>query len=392
MTFVDVISFILPVLLVCCGVLWLILLFRLVKMAMTRANIREGLALPSPDNEKVSIVVPAHNEERCIDACIRGLRQQTHREIEIIMVLDRCTDGTAEIAHRHASEDGRVIVIENESCPDDWAGKCNAARIGALRATGNWLLFSDADTTFDPRLVRASIASATKRGASLLSILSTLTTGRFFERLVQPMASTFLVRIFPIDRVNRKHRPRPFANGQFLLFRRDAYESIGGHEAVRDDLLEDIAFAKKMHAEGGRVQLLLADGMLTCSMYDSFEKFCEGWRRIFVEAGGRNPSILRHNAWLSATVGVAAPLMGYLGVALGATVLPDLLVLGIVAVALQLIVTGWLYHINGAPLLWAILAPMGAVVVAKLFLDAASMVENRTPIRWGGREYILEPR
>ena len=107
---------------------------------------------------------------------------------------------------------------------------------------GNVMLLDLAQ--FDSELVRCAVASAIKREASLLSILSSLTITKTFERIVQPIAGTFLVRQYPVDRINREHRSRPFANGQFLLFSREAYESIGGHDAVKDDLLEDSICSK----------------------------------------------------------------------------------------------------------------------------------------------------
>ena len=307
-------------------------------------------------------------------------------------MLDRCTDGTLDILLKHADEDSRIHLIENDHCPDDWAGKCNAARVGATKATGEWLLFTDADTKFDSELVRCSVASAIKRNASLLSILSSLTITKTFERIVQPIASTFLVRQYPVDRINREHRSRPFANGQFLLFSRESYESIGGHEAVKDDLLEDIAFARKIHSEGGKVQVLFADGLLRCSMYPTFEAFKTGWKRIYIEASTRNINRLRRSAVLAIVVSILLPGVGVAGIIVGSLVSTPLIWLSIVSLVSCSLVICWLYKINNAPMMYAIFAPLGGLVVAKLFLDAASMLQHRIPIRWGGREYILEPK
>ena len=296
-------------------VFWIGVAFRLCMMAQTQATIREGLHLPEPTDASVSIVIPAHNEERVIDKCATSLRNQTHKNLQIIFVLDRCSDRTLEILQKHAKDDDRVSIIENDSCPEGWAGKCNAARIGASEATGEWLLFTDADTKFDKELVRCAVASAIKRNASLLSILSTLTITKTFERIAQPIASTFLVRQYPVDKVNREHRTRPFANGQFLLFSRKAYEEIGGHEAVKEALLEDIAFAKKIDRHtGGRVQLLFADGLLKCSMYPTFEAFKTGWKRIYIESHSRDVKKLRGSAITALVVGVLLPFVGILGI------------------------------------------------------------------------------
>jgi len=151
-------------------------------------------------------------------------------------VLDRCTDGTRGILLRYAQEDSRIILIENESSPADWANKCHAARLGAESATGDRIVFTDADTLFDSKLVRAAVVTATARRLHLLSLLSTLTAHRWFERVVQPVAAMHLFRMYPIERVNRAERPRPFANCNFMLFNRAWYDRLGGHEGVKNNL------------------------------------------------------------------------------------------------------------------------------------------------------------
>ena len=136
-----------------------------------------------------------------------------------------------------------------------------------------------------------------------MSLLSDLTLHRLHERLVQPVAAMNLVRLYPIERVNRRENPRPFANGQFMLFQRDVYEGIGGHEAVKDSTIEDIHLARCVHQHGGRGGLFMADGMFTCSMYESWHDFCVGWQRIYAGACNFKPARLRKNAYRVFAVG-----------------------------------------------------------------------------------------
>jgi chlorobactene glucosyltransferase len=328
-----------------------------------------------------------------IDRCVTSLRNQTHKNIQIIFVLDRCTDKTFEILQKHAEEDIRIRIIENDNCPEGWAGKCNAAHIGATNATGEWLLFTDADTQFDKELVRCSVASAIKRGASLLSLLSSLTITKNFERIVQPIASTFLVRQYPVDRINREHRSRPFANGQFLLFSREAYEEVGGHAAVKEHLLEDFAFARRIvHGGIGKVQVLFADGMLRCSMYPNFSAFQAGWKRIYIEAASRNVKRLRQSAFLALVTGIIFPAAGVAGIVVGLQTSPTLYWVSIVSLVSAISVIAWLYRINNAPVIFAVFAPIGALVVAKMYFNSVRILTKKIPIYWGGKEYILEPK
>lgn len=384
------------------AVYWTVVWLRVRRAMAAVAPVRTGLRTSEPADgwPTVSIVVPAHNEQRVIDECAARLRAQTYPNLEIIFVGDRCDDRTVEILHRHAAEDRRVLVIENAACPDDWAGKCNAARLGAERARGQWLLFTDADTRFDPELVRAAVGLALQRELELLSLLGTLTTDHAFERIVQPVAGMNLMRMFPLDLVNRHGSGRVFANGQFMLFRREAYEAIGGHAAVKNDLLEDIAFARLMHAHGRRCGVVLAENMLVVSMYDTLAKFKDGWKRIFIEACKRKPGRLRKNGWRVLGNGIAAPLL-QLACAFCAMVVAGRGEWGLAAAMLGIVFVGLLvqgitlarvYRLAGVSASAAWLYPVGCTIVGRLMLQGARDLEQRRPVRWGGREYVLQPR
>ena len=387
--------------------LWCVIMFRVQLLMHRQPTVRAGLDLPEPEGgdsggggwKKLSIIVPAHNEQRVIDVCATALRAQTYPDFEMIFVLDRCTDDTAKIIASHAAADSRIKVIENEDCPDDWAGKCNAARLGAQQATGEWLLFTDADTKFDLELARAAVAMAGHQQAGLLSLLTTLTCHHWFERVVQPVASMALVQMYPPGRSELGRRARPFANGQFLLFTRSCYESIGGHEAVKDDLLEDIAFARAVYHDGGVVYSLFSGGMLGCSMYATYANFRSGWKRIFIEACKRKTARLRKYGLQSIGVGVLAP-----GIQIVAGVVGGLIWSSNTTLAIALgsvVLGGWIvqglclrtiYRLSGAPARAVFTYPWGSWIVGRMMLNAASDLKHKRPIRWGGREYVLEER
>ncbi|MCH7797194.1 MAG: glycosyltransferase [Planctomycetes bacterium] len=382
--------------------IWIVLLVRINMMLVDRPTVRDGIDLPAPPDgwPSLSIIVPAHDEQDMIDGCATLLREQEYENLQIVFVLDRCTDNTAAVLARHARADPRIVVIENESCPEDWAGKCNAARIGAEHATGDWLLFTDADTRFDPQLARAAVALARERDLALLSLLSTLTVEHRFERIAQVAATMTLLELYPIHRTDRTKSPRPFANGQFMLFRRDWYDRIGGHDAVKDALLEDIAAAKLIARHGGRGSVLFADGMLMCSMYDSPAAFDAGWRRVFIEACARRPARLRKWSRRTLAFGAAMPVLQVaalitaaglasagdppLAIAMAATVL--------VGWAAQTAVLLRVYALARAPLRTILLYPLGCLIVGRILARAARDLELGRPIVWGRKEYVLEPR
>ena len=143
----------------------------------------------------------------------------------------------------------------------------------------------------------------------LLSLLSELTAGKWFERVAQPSAAFELLRQYPLLRTNRRDKQqRPFANGQFMLFDAATYRAIGGHEAVKDELLEDIALARLVKERGHRGGLLNSGGIVRCRMYEDWGEFRRGWKRIYVEAANRRSARLREGGWRKRGLGSVMPL------------------------------------------------------------------------------------
>ena len=353
----------------------------------------------------VSVIIPAHNEGARIGPAVTGILAQEYPDLELIVVLDRCSDDTRAHAVAASNGDARVRIVDVHTCPADWAGKCHAAAAGAAVARGALLLFSDADVRFEPTALRRAVALARAQGVGLASMLPVLEVRHLFELAWQPVASFMLMRLFPAERVNRQEGPRPFANGQFLLFTREAYERAGGHEGVRSALLEDIAFATKTWrgGKGDRVGLFASDGFVRTAMYDSVDAFRSGWKRIFIESSGRRPRYLRRLALEIATTGIGAPLIAVMSIVCWSTfwnhldaggrfVITIAGTSGIIALLLQ-VATTWAFLVRARASKWGIILwPFGALAVFRILREASADLIARRPIRWGGRSYVLEPR
>lgn len=385
---------------------WSVGLYRLVRTVRTLPTARAGIALSDrrPVELSVCVIVPAHNEAENIETVVRSLQEQDHAPVRFVLTLDRCTDQTAALARRAIGDDPRFGVFEVDSCPPDWTGKVHAlwrtVRTVPAAMGSDLLLFADADTRLHPACVRATAALMRERDLDLLSLHSTLTTDRWFERLVQSAASFELIRQYPILRANRQVGRRPFANGQFMLFRRAAYEAIGGHAAARDELLEDIALSRRVHEHGLRGGLLLADGMLTCRMYRGWPEFRAGWKRIFTEAANRRPARLVRNAWWARAPSTLLPAAGvacaaYASIRLGEGPAP------LAAWALGLAASGlavWLgtlvmaHRLAGAPAWTSLAHPVGSWIVGSLLLEAARDLSAGRSTRWRGRTYLRQKR
>ena len=386
-------------------VLWMVLAIRAVREWRCALFIADALRLPAIPLPLLTVVIPAHNEELMAPNCARSVLASDYPALELIFVLDRCTDGTRAALEPIAAADPRLRIVENSSCPADWAGKCNAARVGADNARGELILFTDADTHFDPRLLRASVQLLRSRALSMLSLFSSPTHKHWFEMVVQPVTSLMLLKLFPMKRANAATGRRPFANGQFMLFERSAYQALGGHAAVKDDLLEDLAFARRMKRAKMEQGVAVSDGMLVVSMYDSWKAFQTGWKRIYIESCRRNPARMRKEALQLLVIVVAMPVIRTASVLLAAIALLNgdsldagarafavgALAVGIAAPIIRLVTLAWIHRTASFPVWSALCFPGAAIAVARIFFDGARDLHARTPVRWGGREYLLEP-
>lgn len=380
------------------GVYWIVVQFRMRRIAGYTPTLEEGLSL-DPVRDLVSVIVPAHDEERVIQRLVEGVLGQDGVDFELIVVLDRCRDRTLQRLRAAAGDDARVRIVEIEDCPDDWAGKCHAAAAGAAVARGDWLLFTDADVGFEPGVLRAATSFAETNGVDLLSAWSSLTAVRWWEIVIQPAAVITLLRIYPPDRVNNDARPRSFANGQFMLFRASSYRDIGGHESVKDRLLEDLAFAELVHRHEGRIRVVTAGDMVKTSMYESLDDLLRGWKRILMESSKRNISRIATNLVLLLGSGLA-PIACWGAIAVGILMYTDgeasllggaSIAAGIFGILSQGLSLGRIFHHARMPVIGVLGWTVGCLLVASTLAGAIFDLVTGRPTRWGGREYVLRP-
>ncbi|MDX2118901.1 MAG: glycosyltransferase family 2 protein [Planctomycetota bacterium] len=386
-------------------ILWALVWFRVEESGIKIPTLRRGerLARETPTTARVCVIIPAHNESRVIDGLVRSLRAETHPALRVVLALDRCTDDTTAIARRAIDADPRFELLEITECPEGWAGKVNAVQQGLTRSTGaadaEYLLFADADTLFEPGCVAAALAMMRDRRLDFVSLLSTLTYDTWFERVVQTAAGFELLRQYPLTRANAPSDRRAFANGQFMLFSRAAYERIGGHESVRNAVLEDLALAKRADELGVSIGVFLADGLFRCRMYADWSQFRRGWKRIYTEAANRKPGRLAAAAWRLRWLGTILPAWSLLTVPFAVWVLAHdapmgwtLLAMSTAALLLWLGALLRIAAIGHAPLWTGPLHAIGAWLVADILREAHHDLVHGKPTTWGGREFVMNRR
>jgi chlorobactene glucosyltransferase len=241
----------------------------------------------APDAPRVSVILPARNEAKHIVQCVRTLLATRYPNLEVIVVNDHSTDGTAQLARDAAAGDQRLRVIENPDLPAGWFGKQWACHNGSLVATGDILLFTDADTRHGAELLPRSVNAMRARQADLFSVVGRQEMVTFWEKLVQPhVGALILARYGSTERISRSTNPyNKIANGQFIMVRRDVYDKAGGHEAVRTHVAEDLRLAQEWTRLGYSVQLLTGIDQMSTRMYDGLGDMVRGWGKNVYAAG-----------------------------------------------------------------------------------------------------------
>ncbi|RRR70254.1 MAG: glycosyltransferase [Candidatus Viridilinea halotolerans] len=242
---------------------------------------------PSPGVPLVSILIPARNEERAIGSCVAAALAQDYPALEVLVVDDGSTDATPQILAqmRHHPQ---LRILSGRPLPPGWAGKPNVCQQLGEAAHGEWLLFLDADTLPHPQLTAALLHHAQQQQLALVSILPFLELGSFWERAILPAFQDLIMQIYPIERMQRPDaQPHEvLANGQCILVCRAAYKQIGGHAAVRAEVLEDVYLAQAVRRAGFRVGGGDGHDYLRVRMYTNGPEVVEGMAK-HAAAGAR---------------------------------------------------------------------------------------------------------
>ena len=250
---------------------------------------RLGRAGETAGRPKVSVLIPARNEAAVIGRTVRSLLVQNYQNFEIIVLDDQSTDDTAEIVRRLARQSPRLRLIKGQPLPAGWLGKNWACHQLAGAAAGEWLLFSDADVTWTPDALASLVAEMNQTQADLLTIWPTQRTESWGERLTVPLMALVVLGYLPLPLVH--HTPWAAfaaANGQCLAFRRRAYELVGGHKAVYDEVLEDVILARRLKAKGLRLRMADGADRVNCRMYPDWPAVRDGYaKNILAGYGGR---------------------------------------------------------------------------------------------------------
>ncbi len=240
---------------------------------------------PLPAEPLVSVIIPARNEAELLPGCLSSVVGQSYKALQVIVVDDHSTDDTRRIAQSFP----QVTVVDPGPRPVGWAGKCWAAEQGAKQARGHWLLFLDADAVMDPDCLAASVREAEREQLDLLSLLPRVHCGTAWEQIIQPLMFGLTVTLGPPRRVNDPASTAAAAAGSYLLFRQSTYLKLGGHQAVRNETVEDLKLAQLVKSSGRRLRLLFGQHWVMTRRPETLVRLWHAWCRVAGDGLGRRP-------------------------------------------------------------------------------------------------------
>lgn len=349
---------------------------------------------PSQPAPLVSICFPARNEENNIRRSVTAALNQDYPNFEVIVVDDRSTDATLTRLMELAGQFPRLKIISGSDLPDGWVGKPHALHQAAAAARGEWLCFVDADTFLSVEAVSSVYAMALETRADLFTMLTDQLLGSFWEKTVMPLVMTALSVGFSSRKINDPSYPDAIANGQFIFIKRSVYDAVGGHEKIKDSIVEDKALSEQVKWNG--FHLVVADGMAVAAtrMYTSLASMWEGWTKNIYLGLRDRPSLLllgAFGAFLALFASVCLPVWLFLGLIwfmrgggwMAWVVLGEVMVLWSYLVFLRagicsrMRISSW----------YALTTPIGAGVFAMMMFASAWKVLSGQGVQWRGRVY-----
>ncbi|MGA7329546.1 MAG: glycosyltransferase family A protein [Rhodomicrobium sp.] len=372
---------------------WLIAVIALISRALRQRTLFRELSKPlnvNPQTPVVTIIVPARNEEGNIGRCLESLLAQTYPSecFRIIAADDDSTDATPEIVSKYEST-GRVSLIDVPPLPWGWTGKSYACWIAASAAMdrSEWFCFVDADIEACPDLMTAAISAAVAEGIEFLSLTPRQQLVTFSERLIMPCGLYLLGFSQDLSKVNSAEGSDVTATGQFILVRSSVYKAIGGHEAVKGDICEDLELARLAKTRGYKTKLLGGTALYSTRMYTGWKSLWLGLsKNLTIMLGGRRKAIV--GAAVALALAWAAPLLPIAdAIQCRHTSMSCIALLA----AAPASAAAFALHLAGTaffriPFWYGLIFPLGYTVGAALALDSVRR-QLTGKIRWKGRTY-----
>lgn len=281
MEFVDVINYFFVATMIGVAVAWVLLLKSMVN-SFKHTPYLDRFDKKEHKRPKVSVILPARNEESFIAKCLDSLLDQDYDNYEIIAIDDSSDDATGKIIAEYTAKDPRVIHVSARPKPDGWMGKNWACMEGYRNATGELLLFTDADTKHSRSVISLAVSHLFSDKLDALTVIPKMICLDTWTKITLPVLSTFLHTRFSALRVNDPKKKTGYFFGSFFIIRKETYDKVGTHEGVRTEIIEDGALGKKVKESGYKLKMVRGDHLIDAVWARDRSTLWNGLKRLMI--------------------------------------------------------------------------------------------------------------
>lgn len=281
MDFVDVINYVFVAIMIGVAAAWAFLVKSMIE-SFSHTPRLDKFEKKDHSKPRVSVILPARNEEDFIAECLDSLLNQDYDNYEIIAIDDSSDDATARIIAQYAAKDSRVIHVSATPKPEGWMGKNWACIEGYKKATGELLLFTDADTKHSRRVISLAVSHLLSLNLDALTVVPKMVCLDRWTKITLPVLSTFLHTRFSALRVNDPKKKTGYFFGSFFIIKKETYDKVGTHEGVRSEIIEDGALGKKVKESGYKMRMVRGDHLVDAVWARDWSTLWNGLKRLMI--------------------------------------------------------------------------------------------------------------
>jgi len=389
---IQIITYIIAAILIGISVAWIYLIKSMIE-SFTKTPYLDKFENTNNLTPKVSIILPARNEEKYLPKCLDSLINQDYENYEIIVIDDSSQDSTGKIISDNAKKNSKIIHISADTKPEGWMGKNWACMEGYKHAKGELLLFTDADTKHSSQVISLAVSHLLSLQLDALSAIPRLLTFDFLTKISLPMISTFLHTRFSAINVNNPKKKAAYFFGSFFIISKKTYEKVGMHEGVKHEIIEDGALGKKVKESGHKMRIVRGDNLIDAVWARDSKTLWHALKRLMIPLYLQSEKIAI-GSFLAVLflLFIPFPIFAIANfIPIESTSLKILYYSA--AVASTLIYIAAIIEVKMGlklRLIHALFAPLGGLVVTLGFLTGLIQAKGSSSVSWRGRNYSMK--
>ena len=389
---VDILNYVVSAILIGVCAAWIFLIKSMI-ISFRNTPYLDKFEKSKHNNPKVSVILPARNEEEFIAKCLDTLLEQDYPNYEVIVIDDSSEDSTASIISQYAKKYSKIVPVSAREKPEGWMGKNWACIEGYKKATGDLLLFTDADTKHAKNVISLAVGHLRSHDLDALSAIPKMISIDWWTKITLPMISTFLHTRFSAIRVNDPSKKTGYFFGSFFILKKETYENVGTHEGVRQEIIEDGALGKKVKESGFKMKMVRGDHLIDAVWARDKTTLWHALKRLMVplylQSHGIAVGIFFAVLFL---LFMPFPILAYSSILNFETTSNSLVFISSL-VASILIYIGAVIEVKKAlylKLTHALFGPIGSLVVVLGFLSGLLQAKRNSSVSWRGRTYSMK--